>query len=48
LTVKKISVLQKVTKNSLKRRDTVNLLDARTAGVRRKPRREPVASGDWI
>ena len=44
--VTKILFSQKVNNNSLKRRDTVNLLDARTAGVKRKPRRKPVASDD--
>ena len=29
----------------MKRRDIVNQLGARTVGVRKKPKREPVASG---
>ncbi len=35
-----------MTNNSLKRKDTVSQLDARTVGVRKKPNRDPVASGD--
>jgi hypothetical protein len=46
LIVTKISFSQKVSNNSLKRRDTMNQLGARTVGVRKKPKREPVASDD--
>jgi len=46
LIVTKISFSQKVSNNSLKRRDTVNQLGAKTAGIRKKPNREPVASDD--
>ncbi|MDO9099077.1 MAG: hypothetical protein Q7U60_13280 [Candidatus Methanoperedens sp.] len=46
LIVTKISFSQKVSKNSLKRRDTVSQLGARTVGVRKKPEKEPVASDD--
>ncbi len=42
----KISFSQKVSNNSLRRKDTVSQLDARTVVIRRKPKRDPVASVD--
>jgi hypothetical protein len=46
LIVTKISFSQKVSNNFLKIRDTVNQSGVRTAGVRKKPKRDPVASDD--
>jgi len=46
LTATKISFSQKARNNSLKRRDTVSQLGAKTVGVRRKPKRDPAASVD--
>jgi hypothetical protein len=46
LIVTKISFSQKASNNSLKRRDTLKQLGARTVGVRKKPKREPAALDD--
>ncbi len=46
LIVTKISFSQQESNSSMKRRDTNHLKDARTVGVRKKPKREPVASVD--
>ena len=46
LIVTKISFLQKGSNNSLKRKDTVNQLGARTVGTKERLKKEPVALDD--